>query len=245
MSLSILKYLREEIGKIFASRAKDELPHNNAVPSMGDAERLPIVEGHMVFCDDFGCTVYTFPIYTKSLELTADIQLERANTRQRPKNDNGATVFLGGDALGPLAHPFPEEVTIPWYLKETLEDKQIDTKTKELIDRMVSIYGCYAHDWLGDLITKYNKLQFYCIKKDDFTPATDNGALLTEENCAKLNELRGFYPELYDEFQFLLQIANDLKCPIPPEINNLLNSAKERMNQALSHKSETYTRYIR
>jgi len=112
---------------------------------------------------------------------------------------------------------------------------------KSLIEEMIQIYGSHTHDWLGNPISKTDELRFYCLR-DQYgarTGSINAGALLTVEACRDIEKLAHIDQNTYDELHFLLQIANDLKCPITKEFKVLLSHPKKRMEQALNPEQET------
>ena len=155
-----------------------------------------------------------------------------------------ARLFEDEPGIG-MIKPQKQVKTVLEVLEPDFKFQRYKVAPMELIEEMALIYETHTHDWLGSGITKQNKLDFYNIQKGFYIPTVDNGALLTEENCLKLEQLRFYYPELYSEFQYLFQIANDMKCPIVSELEKLLHGTKERMDQALEQKTEKYPRYVR
>ena len=120
----------------------------------------------------------------------------------------------------------------------------------EIIEKMEIIYKSYVNDWMGWEVTGRNCLTIHHLeekrrkKGKKLEIEYPNRALLTKEAHIILHDLERFYPELYEEYNYMFRIINEMQCPLTFEIINIMGALRERAEAALNTESELVKSYI-
>lgn len=108
--------------------------------------------------------------------------------------------------------------------------------SKRTLQSMIEIYSLQHYDWMGYPITKDNPITFHHIKKaaDKGELTIENGAIITRKGHTNLHKIERTNPSLYEEYNYMFKIINDMNCPPTFEIIQIMTVLKIRLEQTLN-----------
>ncbi len=108
--------------------------------------------------------------------------------------------------------------------------------SKRTLQSMIKIYSLQCYDWMGYPITRDNPITFHHIQKaaDNGELTIENGAIITRFAHTMLHKLEKVNPSLYEEYNYMFKIINDMNCPPTFEIIQIMAALRIRLEQTLN-----------
>lgn len=111
---------------------------------------------------------------------------------------------------------------------------------KEMINKMLIIYGFNGKDWMGFRITKINPISNHHIIEKRNLPDElkeveniENNAILSKESHKLLHMMEYYNPNLYEDYQYLFRLINDSQQPLNKEFWRLIYELKDSLMATL------------